>query len=281
MRSRMIACIVLLWAAFCASLGMSSQDRVSSLVETKTGWRFEDDIEVFDGSVAPAPAPEMPKNFIWLLNSDFELIIVPTSNTVLASVTDTTLIPNWLPGGNGVQILQSSTYQMSSFSPSVFAIHLNNPAANSTQGSISTQNLTANPHPATLYTVQYDCARHPDGPLNLLPTLKISSMTGLTLNYYTLRMAKYNDTDTRKRITWTRQSFLFMGTGAQTSIKFESMSELYGPIIDNVVLLKGVHILHSDSAPTLGSTLPLWQRMCSIFTVVALMLTAHQKPYSS
>jgi hypothetical protein len=249
------------------------------LVETKTGWQFEDDIEVFDGSaVAPAPAPKLPKDQIWLMNGDFELTTVTGNATVTVSVTDTTSIPNWLPGGNGVQIIQSSSYQMSSFAPSVFAIHLNNPNVdNGTQGSISTLNLTANPNPATLYTVQYDCARHPDGPLNLLPALKISSMTGLTVNYFTLHKARFNLTDTPKQITWIRQSMLFMGTGAQTSIKFESMSEKYGPIIDNVVLLNGVHILNPNSAPTPASMLPLWQRICPIFTIVASILTLHSE----
>lgn len=254
---------------------MSSQDQDSGLVKTKTGWQFEDDIEFFDG-VAPAPAKTLPKGHIELFNSDFELSNITGTATVLATVNDTTMIPNWLPGESGVQILQASTYQMSSFAPGVLAIHLNNPSANGTQGSITSLNFTWNPHPATLYTVQYDCARHPDGPLNLQSALKISAMTGMTVNYYTLHKPRYNATDSPKQITWVRQSFLFMGTGAQTSLKFESMSEKFGPIVDNVALLHGVHILHSNSAPAPASMVPLWQRMCChLFTVVALMATVH------
>jgi len=80
---------------------------------------------------------------------------------------------------------------------------------------------------------------------------------------------RYNVSDTPRQITWIRQSFLFMGTGGATSLLFESMSEKYGPVIDNVVILSGVHILHSNFAP---SVIPLWQLMYSIFIVVALIV---------
>lgn len=267
--ARMIACVLLLWVVFYTTSAISFQDLDSEVVETEIGWQFEDDTEVFTGSqiAAPPPGTKPPKDQLYFMNGDFELTTVTSNGTVLA---DATMIPNWLPGGAGVQIIQSSTYQMSNFAPgSVFAIHLNNPVStgNSTQGSIGSLNFTWAPKPATLYTVQFDCARMPDEPLNLYPALKVSSMSGSVVNYYTLHSPTYNITDTPKQITWIRQSFLFMGTGARTSVLFESMSEKYGPVIDNVVILSGIHILHPNSAPLPASLLPL---MYPILTVVAL-----------
>ncbi|XP_073389890.1 uncharacterized protein [Physcomitrium patens] len=277
--ARMLACVLLQWAVLWINVGTFARGLALDLVETETGWNFEDvvdysspPIEVFDGNVTTALSAHLPPKHIFVLNSDFELTTVTSNVTVLADTTLPTIIPNWLPGGAGVQILQSASYQMSTFAGGVFAIHLNNPfsAGNSTQGSISTMNLPANPKPATLYTVQYDCARMPDGPLNLVTTLKVSSMTGLTTNYYTIHTSRYNITDTPKQITWTRKSFLFMGTGALTSIRFESMSEKYGPIIDNIVLQQGVHILHDLGPP--ARMLALWQWLCPIFTAFAFIV---------
>lgn len=290
MGSRITACVVLLLSTFLIRLGISSLDRDSGLVKTQTGRQFDDEMKVFDdeiedfsGSVvAPTPVPaKLKKDYRFLLNSDFELTNVSGNATVLASATDNPqLIPNWFVGENGVEILQNSSYQMSNYAPSVFAIHLNNPnsVGNSTQGSIATQNLTWAPQPATLYTIQYDCARNPDGPLNLQSALRISSMSGLTVNYFTVHRTNYNLTDTRNQITWIRQSVLIMGTGAATNILFESMSEKYGPIIDNVQILIGVHILHPFiSAGPPPSMLSLWLLLCPIFTLVVLMATVHSE----
>lgn len=262
----MIACVLLLWVVFWTTSVISTQVLDSELADTEIGWHFEDGIEVFSGSQAAAPPPgtKPPKDLMALLNGDFELTNLTTNGTVLALPTATTLIPNWLPGGAGVQIIQSSSCQMSNFAPSVFAIHLNNPGStgNSTQGSISSQNFTWAPKPATFYTVQFDCARLPDEPLNLYPSLKVSSMSGTVVNYFALHRPRYNVTDTPQQITWLRHSFLFMGTGANTSLLFESMSEKYGPVIDNIVILSGIHILHPNSAPPPASVLPLcFQRL--------------------
>jgi len=160
------------------------------------------------------PGTKSPSYLLHFTNGDFELTTNVTSNgTVTLDATATTMIPNWLPGGAGIQIIQSSTYQMSNFAPAgVYAIHLNNPTTtgNSTQGSIASGNFTWVPKPATLYTVQFDCARLPDGPLNLYPALKVSSMSGTVVNYYTLHRPRYfNSTFTdldRHRYYWKLQS---------------------------------------------------------------------------
>lgn len=167
-----------------------------------------------------------------------------------------------------VQVIQSATYKMSTFAKSVFAIHLNNPAGtNGTQGLIATT-LAVNPATGKTFTVQYDCARMPDGPLNLLSALKVSSISGTTVNHYEIHTVKYNATDTTSSMTWVRQSFVYSGTGAATKIQFESMSEKYGPAIDNVVILTGSHPL--SAAPT-AHLLSLWQRMGPIFSVVVVV----------
>lgn len=136
-------------------------------------------LEAICAQILNCAGTEPTSNEKHFFNGNFELINVTSNGTMVA---DATMIPNWIPGGAGVQIVQSSTYQMSNYEPGggVFAIHLNNPTAigNTTQGSLASHNFSWNPEPATLYTVQYDCARLPDGPVNIVPALKVSSMTG-------------------------------------------------------------------------------------------------------
>lgn len=99
--------VLALWAVFWVSL--SSADLDSELIETETGWQFDDDdIEVFDGNAtAPAPATtstKLPSGRVALTNGDFEMTNVTGNATTLADATATTMIPNWLPGGAGVQV---------------------------------------------------------------------------------------------------------------------------------------------------------------------------------
>lgn len=281
----MTAWVVLVWAVLVCGFSLSSAteaDLDSDLIETETGWQFADEeIEPFSNTTAPAPAPSSTKTIsgrIALADGDFESANLTSNGTILA--TDATILPNWLPGGAGVSVIQSGTYKMSTFdTTSKVAVHLNNPAGtNGTQGSITTTLATA-PASGKTFTIQYDCARMPDGPLNLLSALKVSSVSGTTVNHMELHKVKYNSTDTDSSITWSRMSFVFTGTGAATNIKIESMSEKYGPIVDNVVMLSGSHPL--SAAPSANSHLSLWQRMCPLFTAaVIVMASFHSCPLS-
>lgn len=97
----------------------------SELLETETGWRFfsddddEGSIQAFDNGTAPAPAPapaastKLPSGQVALINGDFEQTNVSSNATTLADVTATTMIPNWLPGGAGVQVLPPPSLPLS------------------------------------------------------------------------------------------------------------------------------------------------------------------------
>jgi hypothetical protein len=267
--------VALLWAV--AWVGTATgvrnldMDMESELVETETGWQFgDDDIEPFANATAPAPAPavKVSGSVIPLINGDFELTNVTGNATVLADSTSTAII-NWLPGGAGVQILFGVTYNMAPETPkSAYCIHLNNPAStgNGTQGSLSTT-LAAAAATGKTYTVQYDTARMPDGPINLWSALKVSAVEGGTVNSWVVKNPVYNASDTESHITWQRQSFVYTGTGAQTVIKFESMSEKYGPMIDNVQILSGKHEL---AAAPLGKMAGVCQRSVPLLTLLAL-----------
>ena len=274
--------VVLVWTTMCgASLASTSPDLDSELIETETGWQFDtDDIEVFDSpapapaAAAPAPAVKTTGNTVALINGDFEATnLTGNASTTLADSTSTAII-NWVAGGAGVQILNSNTYNMNK-NKGVYAIHLNNPAAtgNGTQGQLTTT-LAINPPSGKAFTVQFDCARMPDGPINLFPALKISSLTGVngsTVTGWELREPKYNSTDTQKVITWVRYSFIYTGTGVATMIRFEGMSEKYSAIIDNIVIYNGKHAL--AAAPgSLKPTLVLQKFLPVFFTVVALIV---------
>lgn len=95
--------VLALWVSLCSAF---SGDLDSELMETETGWQFNDDIEAFDNATAPAPAPatKLPSGHVALINGDFESTNVSTNATTLADSTATTMIPNWLPGGAGVQV---------------------------------------------------------------------------------------------------------------------------------------------------------------------------------
>lgn len=277
-----ILSVVLVWTTMCgASLATGSPDLDSELIETETGWQFDtDDIEVFDtpapapAAAAPAKAPAASGNTVALINGDFEATNLTGNASVTMVDSTTTAIVNWVVGGAGVQILNGNTYKMNN-GKGVYAIHLNNPAAtgNGTQGQLTTT-LAINPPSGKAYTVQFDCARDPDGPINLFPAIKISSLTGAngsTVTGWELREPKYNSTDTRGSISWVRYSFIYTGTGAATMIRFEGMSEKYSAIIDNVVIYNGKHSL--AAAPgSLKPTLVLQKFLPVFFAVVALIV---------
>lgn len=273
----MTAWVVLVWAVLVGGFSLSSAaeaDLDSDLIETETGWQFADEeIEPFSNTTAPAPAPSTKtiSGRIPLADGDFESANITSNVTVLA--VDATVLPNWMPGGAGVNVIQSTIYKMSTFDKtSRFAVHLNNPAGtNGTQGSITTTLATA-PASGKTFTLQYDCARNPDGPLNLLSALKVSSVSGTKVNHMELHKVNYNSTNTDSSITWSRMSFVFTGTGAATNIIIESMSEKYGPIVDNVVMLSGSHPL--SAAPSANSHLSLWQRMCPLFTAAIILIAS-------
>ena len=267
---------MLLWTVCWVSIASCALDVDSDLIETESGWQFEDDqIDPFD---APAPAPAVvaaptSSNQVALTNGNFETCNITGNSSVNSYDNTTMLIINWAVGGAGVQVLNGNTYQMSHRTPtSVFAVHLNNPTSTAgfTQGAIMT-NLAVNPATGKSFTVQFDSARNPDGPINLYPALKISAVEGGTTKEWNLREPVYNITDTEKQITWQTQSFIYTGAGVATTIKIESMTEKYGCIVDNVVILTGKHPLSAASP----SKLTLWQRMFPIFTVCVLVALSY------
>lgn len=270
-----LASVVLLWTVCWVSIASCAADVDSDLIETENGWQFDDDqIDPFDAP-APAPAAAAPPsgNQVPLINGNFEACNITGNSSVNSYDNTTTLIINWSVGGAGVQVINGNTYQMSPRSrSSVFAVHLNNPTSSggSTQGAIMT-NLAVNPPTGKSFTVQFDSARNPDGPLNLYPALKISTVEGGTTKEWNLREPIYNITDTQRQITWQAQSFLYTGTGVATTLKIESMTEKYGCIVDNVIILNGKHPL-SAASPT---KLALWQRMFPIFTVCVLVALSY------
>ena len=274
---RMAACAVLVWAVVSGVSGSGAAaeaEQDSNLIETKTGWQFaDDDIVDFDApaaspGAAPAPAPAKAiSGRVPLADGGFESANVTGNATVVA--TDGTVLPNWMPGGAGVSVMQSPPYQRSSFdATSKYLVMLNNPASagNGTQGSITTT-LAANPGTGKTFTIQYDCARCPDGPLNLLSAIRVSAIAG-SAKTFILHHVPYNATDTQAAITWSRQSFVFEGTGAATSIMLESMSEKYGPMVDNIVQLTGSHVL--SAAPPATARLSVWQPVFTVLVVVAM-----------
>jgi hypothetical protein len=268
----LLSFVALMWALCWVGAASSSRDMDSDLVETETGWQFdgEDGIDTFANSTAPAPAPAAQSGVIPLIDGDFELTNITGNATVNADPTSTAIV-NWTPGGAGVQILQSATYgTRTSTVKSVFCIHLNTPTAtNGTQGSLSTTLATA-PASGKSYTVQYDVCRSPDGPSNLWPALRVSALQGSTVSDWVIHNPVYNVTDTLGHSTWTRQSFVYHGTGAATAIKFESMSEKYGCIIDNVQILSGVHQLAGAPLDALSG---LCQRLLPAISLLALALS--------
>lgn len=104
-----LACVVALALCVGMSSATSYADLDSDLVETETGWQFDDDtVEAFDNATAPAPAPAAAKAIsgrVPLDNGDFEKANVTGNATVLA--TDGTMMPNWMPGQAGVQVRNS------------------------------------------------------------------------------------------------------------------------------------------------------------------------------
>ncbi|KAG0589683.1 hypothetical protein KC19_1G039700 [Ceratodon purpureus] len=284
---RMTTCVVLMWAVLVCGFGLSSaisdaDDLDSDLIETETGWRFADDdnIQAFDAaapaagnSTGPAPAPAKAiSGRVPLKNGDFEqaVMVAGAGDTLITSDAN---LPNWYPGGAGVFVTQG--YKYSSFDPSSkYAVHLNNPfAANYSQGSITTL-LTPIPAKGKTFTIQYDCARNPNGPTNQLSAVKVSSQTATTTTAWQMHHVKYNATDNQTTyITWSRMSFVFTGTGAALNITMESMSERYGPVVDNVVMLTGSHPL--SAAPSMTSLLSVWQR--PLFTAAVVMASFHSQ----
>ena len=275
-----VGVVALMWslcwvgaAASARSVAVDNRD----LLETESEWHFadDDDIRAFDNATAatnataPAPAAKAPSGLVVVANSDFEGI-GNVSATTLADATSTAIV-NWTPGGAGVQILLTSAYGAPQYLKTAkgnFCIHLNNPAsaANGTQGSLSTT-LATNPANGHAFTVHYDVCRCPDAPINVWPAIKVSAVTGNTTHDFTVHSVPYNSTDTVGHSTWVKQSMIYTGTGAATQIKFESMSEKYGPIIDNVQVLTGKHPL---AAAPLGKVARLCQRALPLVTVVAL-----------
>ncbi|KAG0586875.1 hypothetical protein KC19_2G124000 [Ceratodon purpureus] len=287
----MVGVVALMWAL--CWLGTATSSRSvdmddSDLVETETGWQFGDDdgdLETFDApaatpagnGTAPAPAVKPKGGVIPLINGDFELTTL-TATAVAGQpflVDNTTSnIPNWVAGGNGVTVCPSAMYGKPAYSKaaSVYCVHLNNPKLiNVTQGSLSTT-LAANPATGKSYTVQYDVAKCPDGPLNLWPVVKVSAMQGSTVHDFAIHYVEYNASDTLGHSTWTRQSLVYTGTGAATVIKIESMSERWGGMIDNVEILTGSHPL--AGAP-LGKVAGMCQRVLPFVTAVVLVASIH------
>ncbi|KAG0571176.1 hypothetical protein M758_6G208100 [Ceratodon purpureus] len=279
---RTLMTVGLVWA-LCLSLTSCNRDLDSDLVETETGWQFGDDdgdIETFDApagapagnGTAPAPAVKPKGGVIPLINGDFELTTLTATATAgqpfLVDNTTSNIV-NWVAGGNGVQVMPSAMYGKPAYSKaaSVFCIHLNNPKLlNVTQGSLSTT-LAASPASGKSYTVQYDVCKCADGPLNLVPAVRVSAMQGSTVHDWVIHYMEYNASDTLGHSTWTRQSLVYVGTGAATTIKFESMSERWGPMIDNVEILTGSHPL--AGAP-FGKMTGMCQKILPLVTVVAL-----------
>ncbi|XP_024390386.1 uncharacterized protein [Physcomitrium patens] len=273
MVGKLIACIgMLLWAEIFVSVTVSSSDLDADLWESETGMN----IKPF---TAAAPSPNtttaansnIPKDSILIDNGDFEKCNTTVNITSYADSTSTP-IPNWTVGDAGVEIIQGPDYKMSSFDPTgKYCIHLNEPtnstATNGTQGSIWTT-LPANPTMGKFYTVQFDTARMPNAALNLIPSLMVSSISGTTTNNRQLLKIRYNSSDSPTQITWVRQSFIYEGSGAATSIMFSSMSNRYGPLIDNVVILPGKHAL---SAAIPAAPLAILHRVCPIITAVVVM----------
>lgn len=242
---RSLTGIVLLWAVYMVRLANCFKDTDSDrLSEQSADTKIAGFVDLSTAKLA--------SKIVTLVNGDFDSCnITGGAGATLAVDNTATAIPNWSSGGSGVQILSSSTYQMSSFSRSTYAIHLNNPAStsNGTQGSLTTT-LAVNPALGEWYTVQFDCARNPDGPINLYPVLKIAIMQSINLpTMWAFREPIYNATDTQKRITWARYSMIYIGLGVASQIRFESMTEKYGPIVDNVVILTGKHPLSTSTAP--------------------------------
>lgn len=254
---RSITSIALLWAVCMVRLAkcfFRDTASTSRLIERAAG------TTKIAGFVDLSTA-KLASKIVNLVNGDFDSCnITGGAGATLAVDNTATAIPNWSSGGSGVQILSSSTYQMSSYSRSAYAIHLNNPAStfNGTQGSLTTT-LAANPALGEWYTVQFDSARNPDGPINLYPVLKIAIMQSINLpTMWAFREPIYNTTDTRQQITWARYSMIYIGLGVATQIRFESMTEKYGAIVDNVVILAGKHPLSTSHStdpcgPLLGS----------------------------
>jgi hypothetical protein len=274
----MVGVVALVWALCLVGTTSSSRDldMDSDLVETETGWQFSDgddddndDAEMFS---APSGAPSSsPKGgIIPLINGDFELTNITGANATVNVDNTTTLIINWVVGGPGVQVLMSATYGvLNAKIKSVFCIHLNYPpSTNFTQGSLSTT-LATTPATGKTYTVQYDICRAPDGPLNIYSAIKLSAAQGATVKDWVIHYVKYNISDKVGSSSWTRQSFIYHGTGASTVIKLESMSERYGPIIDNVETLSGSHQLAGAPLPKVSG---LCQRLLTALSLLALAL---------
>ncbi|XP_024364545.1 uncharacterized protein [Physcomitrium patens] len=273
----MIVSVVFLWAVCWVSTSSCSGELGSDVVKTVGELQFQDDgISTFSSSAAPAP--KSSGDTISLANGDFELTNITAMTTTLADSTSTS-IPNWIAGGAGVQILVNTNYSMAKGTPSVYCIHLNNPDAiiNGTQGTISTT-LAANAETGKTYTVHYDVARMPDAPMNLWPALKVSNIQGGTVREYAIKQPVYNMTDSRSQITWTKQSFVYTGTGVSTVIKFESMSEKYGPMIDNVETLSGKHELAAAPPSKISG---LSQKLVPLFTLVALAMSHCSPAFST
>lgn len=273
----MVIVVALVWALCWVGTARCS-DLDSDVVETKTGGKLGDDdvIDTFDSPAAapltapaPAPAPKSKGGLIPLLNGDFELTNGTSTGMKFADNTSADIV-NWVVNGAGVYVYSGVTYGGAPETPhSQYSIMLNNPgyASNGTQGSLSTT-LAHVPSTGKTYTVQYDIARAPDGPSNLWPAVKVMAMQGPIVHDWVVHMTAYNASDSIGHSTWTRQSFAYKGTGAVTVIKFESLSEKYGPMIDNVECLTGLHTLSHAGAPLREAS-----RMCQrlpLATAVAL-----------
>lgn len=289
----MTACVVLVWAVMCGfSVSRAEPELDSDLIETETGWQFADDPDVVVSFDAPAGAPagaaptaaakvKTISGRIPLVDGDFEQANITCPGWPVAS--DNTCFPNWMPGGSGVTGVLGTDIKFSATDPSSkFAVHLNNlnvfATTNTTQGWVQTQ-LATNPGSGKTFTVQFDCARNPNGPINYLTAVKVSALNPTTnvTSMSTMHHALYNSTDTVKQVSWSRMSFVFKGTGAVMALRFESMSGMWGPIIDNVVMMSGSHPL--SAAPAAYSP-SVWQRMCPLVTVVVVLASFRSCPLS-
>jgi hypothetical protein len=237
------------------------------------GWHFNNKIETFTNATnTTTTTPKVSSSAVTLIDGDFEAMNLTgqvSTNVTMSFDNTTAAIVNWVVG-NVLQVLPSAMYMQSAKWPGSFCVHLNNP--NSTTGSTSGAIITTlaiNPASGKVFTVQLDIAKHPDSPVNSEPVIKISSISGATVNGFGLLKPIYNTTDTRLSISWSTQSFIYTGTGVATNIKIESMSEKYGALVDNIKILTGKHAL---STGTHFAELHLWQKIMPIFTFVAMSL---------
>ncbi|CAK9276142.1 unnamed protein product [Sphagnum jensenii] len=268
------AYIFVLWATYWISIVRCSDVvNVHDGLIRSEGWHFNNKIETFTNATnTTTTTPKVSSSAVTLIDGDFEsmnLTGIVSTNTTMSFDNTTSALVNWVVG-NVIQVLPVNMYMQSAKWPGSFCVHLNNPnsTTGSTSGSITTT-LAINPATGKVFTVQFDIAKHPDSPVNSESVIKISSISGATVNGFGLNKPTYNTSDTRTSISWSTQSFIYTGTGVATNIKIESMSEKYGSLVDNIKILTGKHAL---STGTHFAELHLWQKIMPIFTFVAMSL---------